>query len=61
MAFRPFKTIFAKYNFGSSLSKIVLDLDGIEIKTWNDERVILTVKSNYDLFAPPNNSINSLL
>lgn len=61
MAFRPFKTIIMTYFFGSSLSKIGLDRDGIETTPWGAERILFTVKSNYDIFAPPAISINSLV
>ncbi len=61
MAFRGFKKIAMPYSFGSSMSKIGLDLDGKETTPWGTQKTLFTVKSTYDLFAPPANSINALV
>lgn len=60
IAYRPFKTISVAYNLGAYMSKIGIDIDGVEVvqrtgelqKTTN----LFTVNSNFEIFAPPEDS-----
>lgn len=60
MAYRSFKPLSVSYNLGASMSKIGVDIDGIE-KNGLLSTHLFTVNSNFEIFAPPLNSPNQQL
>lgn len=55
MASRPFKDIKVLYNFGSSLSKVGIEIDGIE-EGPGSQKVLFTAVSTFEIFYPPKRS-----
>lgn len=58
MAFRVFKRIEVPYNLGNSMSKIGMDIDGFEENGKGGSTMLFTLKSHFEIFAPPENSPN---
>lgn len=55
MAYRPFKSISLAYNLGNSMSKIGVDVDGIQIIN-STQKLLFVLKSTFEVFSPPKDS-----
>lgn len=60
MAFRVFKRIEIPYNLGSKMSKIGMEIDGNEELKNGTTTLLFTIRSHFEIFAPPKNSPNLL-